>query len=111
MSAEVTGAWLIAQERRRQVEGEGWSAEHDDEHNPGELTDAAVEYARFTSLLLRDPTSADVREYLEGPSESWPWHPDWWKPSTTNPVRNLVKAGALIAAEIDRQLRALEERD
>ena len=32
----------------------------------------------------------------------WPWPPEFWKPSD-DPVRNLVKAGALIAAEIDRQ--------
>jgi hypothetical protein len=35
----------------------------------------------------------------------WPWEqPDWWKPSD-NPIRNLEKAGALIAAEIDRLIR------
>jgi hypothetical protein len=32
---------------------------------------------------------------------NWPWEGEWWKPST-DPVRNLVKAGALIASEIDR---------
>jgi hypothetical protein len=34
----------------------------------------------------------------------WPWDQDWWKPSP-DPIRNLVKAGALIAAEIDRLQR------
>jgi hypothetical protein len=34
----------------------------------------------------------------------WPWSQDWWKP--TNPRRDLVKAGALIAAEIERLDRA-----
>lgn len=35
----------------------------------------------------------------------WPrrWSPDWYKP--TNAIRDLVKAGALIAAEIDRLQR------
>lgn len=36
----------------------------------------------------------------------WPWEPGWWKPGKGNSyadrVRELVKAGALIAAEIDR---------
>jgi hypothetical protein len=32
---------------------------------------------------------------------AWPWAEKWWKPSEDQ-VRNLVKAGALIAAEIDR---------
>ena len=35
------------------------------------------------------------------PCWDWPWAKKWWKPSD-DPVRNLVKAGALIAAEIDR---------
>ena len=34
----------------------------------------------------------------------WPWSDKWWKPSD-DPVRNLVKAGALLAAEIDRLQR------
>lgn len=34
----------------------------------------------------------------------WPWATDWWKPSD-DPITNLVRAGALIAAEIDRLLR------
>lgn len=33
--------------------------------------------------------------------DGWPFGQDWWKPSN-DPIRNLVKAGALIAAEIDR---------
>lgn len=37
-------------------------------------------------------------------SSDWPWHSSWWKPSD-DPIRNLVKAGALIAAEIDRLQR------
>lgn len=39
----------------------------------------------------------------------WPWADDWWNPSD-DPVRNLVKAGALIAAEIDRIQRQGEIR-
>ena len=40
----------------------------------------------------------------EEPPDSWPWALGWWKPGT-DPIRNLEKAGALIAAEIDRLLR------
>jgi hypothetical protein len=39
------------------------------------------------------------------PCFDWPWSKKWWKPSS-DPIRNLVKAGALIAAEIDRLQRA-----
>jgi hypothetical protein len=50
-------------------------------------------------------TFEDQSEYRR--NEGWPWDEKWWKPST-NPIRNLVKAGALIAAEIDRLQRVTE---
>jgi hypothetical protein len=84
------GAELIADERRRQVNVEGWTPEHDDEHHGHEIAAAAVCYveASYGGVEVESPWD-------------WPWHPDWWKPSD-DPIRNLVKAGALIAAEIDR---------
>lgn len=91
---EITpGADLIAAERRRQVEAEGWTPEHDDEHSGGELVDAAWCYLFHVMSPHFGQHSA--------PSTVWPWHPSWWKPSD-DPLRTLVKAGALIAAEIDR---------
>jgi hypothetical protein len=42
--------------------------------------------------------------FTAGAGRLWPWDPSWWKPSP-DPIRNLVKAGALIAAEIDRLQR------
>ncbi len=83
----MTGIELIAAERQRQVTAEGWTAEHDDQHNGGEMAFAAMCYA--------DPDG------LSEPDIYWPWEAEWWKPSGDR-VRNLVKAGALIAAEIDR---------
>lgn len=86
------GAELIAAERRRQIDEEGWTPEHDAEHVANELVVAAMAYAD-AALMPGIP--------VQDPSDYWPWHLDWWKPSA-DPVRNLVKAGALIAAEIDR---------
>ena len=76
----------VAAERRRQVEAEGWTPEHDDEHSTQELAFAAACYA-----------TADEGD---APPAVWPWHLSWWKP--TDRRHNLVKAGALILAEIDR---------
>lgn len=87
-----TGIELIAAERERQITAEGWSAEHDDVHDTGELLDAGVCYAE--AVQTNDKTLPI----------DWPWVAEWWKP-TDDPVRNLVKAGALIAAEIDRLSR------
>lgn len=86
----MCGVELIAAERKRQVEQEGWTPAHDDEHAHGELADAAVCYA-----LARGSESG---------AAGWPWEPSWWKPSG-DAVRDLTKAGALIAAEIDRLQR------
>lgn len=98
-SGNPTGVDLIAAERARQIAVEGWTPDHDDEHFHGELLAASDEYVRAALRIL----TAEVEP--ERPPIGWPWHPSWWKPSE-DPIRNLVKAGALIAAEIDRLQRA-----
>ena len=93
-----TGIELIAEERQRQIEVEGWTKEHDAEHTNGSLALAAVCYAipsesrRYSYCPLRKERVPDF----------WPWDKEWWKPCPENRIRELVKAGALIAAEIDR---------
>lgn len=94
------GADLIRQERNRQMTEEGWAVEHDDMHAAGELAMAAMCYAESPYDRI---TEGDARTPV-----GWPWEPDDWKPTPDDRVRELVKAGALIAAEIDRLLR---ERD
>jgi hypothetical protein len=95
----MTGAEMIAAERQRQIESEGWTPEHDDEHDKGEMAVAASWYTRITWFkMIGHPVP-----YGDTPP-NWPWDASWWKPSD-DPIRNLVKAGALIAAEIDRLQR------
>ncbi|WP_057382340.1 hypothetical protein [Pseudomonas aeruginosa] len=92
---EVPQAWLDVQsERRRQINVEGWTPEHDDKHETGALASAAGCYAMFS---LAYPAG--------DPSHFWPWDKSWWKPSPDG-RRNMVKAGALILAEIERLDRA-----
>lgn len=112
----LPGLMLIETERRRQIEVEGWTLEHDDEHVAGEMAIAAACYA--TPVLLYERIErANVVSY----ADPWPWDDQWDKrpqdgnvilpngnEATTERVRQLVKAGALIAAEIDRQLREIE---
>lgn len=95
---EVDSVRMLAEERWRQIEVEGWTAGHDDDHYDGELARAAEAY------LFRYADGANAT--IPG---MWParWHHRHWKPSD-DPIRNLVKAGALILAEIDRLLRAAE---
>lgn len=96
---EVPQAWLDVQaERRRQVEAEGWTPEHDDEHADGQMARAAACYALAGSSAPNDGTAALLV------SLAWPWDEQWWKPSTAR--RDLVKACALALAEIERLDRA-----
>ena len=84
----------VVAERQRQKTIEGWTPEHDDEHCNGELAMAAVCYINETGTVNRNG----------GKPWGWPWDASWWKPNARR--RNLVKAGALILAEIERIDRA-----
>ncbi len=103
----LTGVELIAQERERQMSKEGWTAEHDDKHPPFAMAIAGACYIldlKASTVLCatarhEDYTINDALDLL------WPWDGKWWKPTPDDTVRQLVKAGALIAAEIDRLQR------
>ena len=92
----MTGAERIAAERERQVSAEGWSAEHDATHRKQELAIAAAVYAMPEPMRENTVLGRSLRHIF------WPWGSHWWKPSPDDRVKELAKAGALIAAEIDR---------
>ena len=85
----------VLAERKRQITAEGWTPEHDDGHTELDNGRKLTELARA------------AKAYIEGDSYNWPWHVSSFKPSDTR--RNLVRAGALILAEIDRLDRASEK--
>lgn len=94
----------VVAERQRQQSVEGWTPEHGDLHDSGELAGAAACYAHYTNARgWVFPTNPGDYQSADEPN-NWPWDPAWWKP--TNPRRDLVKAGALILAEIERIDRA-----
>lgn len=105
MSKALANVWA---ERRRQVSQEGWSEEHDDHHDTGELALAASCYAWAASL--GEDGQEDVKVYPFTGEEGrfvrkfWPWDASWWKHAS--PRRMLVKACALLLAEIERIDRA-----
>lgn len=96
-----SGIELIIMERQRQIQKEGWSAKHDDNHGEGQIALAAACYAlaeenrRITRVIFQWWRIGQI----------WPWAKKWWKPTPKNRIKELVKAGALIAAEIDRLQR------
>lgn len=82
----------VVNERHRQQLIEGWTTKHDDQYQFNELATAAGLYA----LNAHDISPA---HFNSTPSQ-WPWNPEWWKPKS--PRQDLVRAAALIIAEIER---------
>lgn len=89
----------VMNERARQWDGEGFSHDHDDQVNAeGGLIGAAICYALEARGWRNE---GDM-------SRLWPWDRGWWKPSGGSwrePLkgrRDLVKAAALLLAEIER---------
>lgn len=74
-------------ERRRQIDIEGWTPDHDDEHRGGEIALAAGCYALASTGAPRA-------------AEHWPWDGNWWKPKDRR--SDLVRAVALLIAESER---------
>jgi hypothetical protein len=94
-STNMTRAAIdVLAERRRQVEQEGWSPAHDDEHGSGQIAAAAGCYALYSDSY---PNAGE-------PPPAWPWDAQWWKPKDYR--RDLVRAAALILAEVEHIDRA-----
>lgn len=119
MTAQLDGAARIAAERARQVTAEGYAAEHDDLHTTGSLALAAALYAAPCALYEQIVYQDGVRF-----RDPWPWDPcsdkrprkrNALQDNHTLPqeerIRQLVKAGALIAAEIDRLERRARPKE
>lgn len=90
MNAMTQAALDVLAERQRQIEKEGWTPEHDDQHHCGELALAAAGYAAVSCGTNPDKVFRDI----------FPWGPMSWKPKGGR--KDLVRAGALILAEIER---------
>ena len=87
---KTSGLQEIVNERKRQIESEGFDAYHDQIFNErGELAVVASCYA------LPDEHRTNCL---------WPedWDLKWFKPTPEDRIRELSKAGALISAEINR---------
>jgi len=115
------GIRRITAERERQIYEEGYDPKHDKiRNNHSQLALAAATYA--IPETRREGTHDDlwgVKVIVNHRHIFWPWVDAQWKPepeSGPDPyerlrgrLRNLTKAGALIAAEIDR-LAPLEQK-
>jgi hypothetical protein len=95
MSTTTRALADVAAERARQIDVEGWTTEQDDGLEFEELPIAAVCYI--------------IADAYDSVPEPWPFAVHWWKPKDRR--RNLVRAGALILAEIERLDRIADAAD
>jgi hypothetical protein len=103
----MTGIEMIAEERRRQIDVEGFNADHDRYNRRGELIDAAIYYAMPENGKPITEYHSHMRNSVSVillPKRFFPhtWHPGWAKRDSKTRLQQLAIAGALIAAEIDR---------
>lgn len=87
--ARAWALFLAGQERARQDVALGYDAAHDDRHRAGELGRAAI-------CHLQSAAGADVK--------GWPFEAPRFRPGQL-PVLDVVKAAALVLAELERLLR------
>lgn len=97
----------VLAERRRQMTVEGWTPEHDDNHKDGSLALAAACYASMAAAYFETGAKVKDEDYAHIQCGfNWPrsWSRKYWKPK--NARRDLVRAAAMIIAEIERIDRA-----
>jgi len=114
----VDGAVRIRRERHRQVQQEGFRIEHDDKLVDEELAWAALCYIAPSQVYLMGERTADDGRKEVVLRDPWPTNTALVdkrrkrkrrrKLTRKQRIRDLEKAGALIAAEIDRLVRAEE---
>lgn len=114
--AEIVGALIeeialsdaasdVLTERRRQIEKEGYDHKHDDAHPCGEISAYATFYAM--PQAVRDWPAEET-----GYGATWGEAiipADWGPPKACDRRQELVKAAALLVAEIERLDRAKEK--
>ena len=84
------GMTAVIAERRRQIEVEGWSADHDEKYPMGELARAGAAY------LISGGGNGFAGKKV------WPWGREWWKPDRKSPRRDFVRGLALGLAELEK---------
>lgn len=98
---------LIRDERLRQINEEGWSEKHDAAHTNDEIARAASCYASPEEIFIERNVEVDedcTRGIVFVPKyfEAWPWDKEWDKRHLHDRKKQLIIAGALIVAELDR---------
>ena len=96
----MNGVDAIRHERDRQI-AKGWTLEHDRDHYTGEMVQAAIVYAYYPGNSQMEAIAL---------RSMWPWEIERLdKIKAMSKPERLAKAGALLAAEIDREQATIDE--
>jgi len=93
----LTGIALISAEQKR-ARAMGFTLEKDLDQEENILAYAGACYAIAPTL------PEQYRSGYRSPGLAWTLEPEKWKPHSEDRIHELVKAGALIASELDRIL-------
>lgn len=101
---------LVAKERARQINDEGYKREHDDEHTDGSLADAAACYAANSEKIWQELKFFHKQfDYGKGGFDVkgkavplWKWHESYFKKDKHPRKKQLIISAALLMAEYDR---------
>lgn len=89
---------LLSDERQRQIDKYGYTDDHilttTEDYSDGELAMAAAAYCCSNRWVSKD--------YGYLPDMLFPWADEYFKPSPDDRIKELIKAGAMILAEIKR---------
>jgi hypothetical protein len=100
-----TGIEIIAKERQRQIEYKGKRPEQFCDLTQRHYVKAAMSYC-FVENHFKNQS-----ENNRMPPLLWPFEKEFFNPDRNNDIRNLAKAGAYIAAEIDRLLEIEQKQN
>lgn len=92
------GLGVIQAERVRQIEKHGFLPDADKQYTKRELLD----YARYWMTMPREYKTREVIVMSLRSAAPSGWGDEWFKYDERTPEERLARAGALIAAEIDR---------
>lgn len=89
--ASIVAIAIFAEERLRQIEGEGYSPIHDQEHSVDEMVQAGIAYGM-----------ASCGRPKAGLDDWWPWTAAGFRP---DPAKDLRRFGGMAIAAMARKVR------
>jgi len=103
---DYSGVHIIAKERKRQIEELKFDYSNDSLYANNQLAQAAAWYSfddETRNQFLKSNEEIE-EEFGFRIGEIWPWKQSYFKPTPDDRIKELAKAGALIAAQIDYEL-------